>query len=172
MLNRPLENNVEAPLPPGEVRVRALDREIRRNHRHVADSSLPTSGRASWFLRVLLVGLCAVSIVSYADVPKPKIPKGKGERCVEDTNVMRKNHMEFLLHQRDETVHKGIRTKKHSLKECLNCHAVNDENNMPVGNDDKRHFCNSCHIYAAVSIDCFECHQSKPDAPKVSGMSP
>lgn len=113
-----------------------------------------------------------VAAAASADVPKPKIPKGKGERCVEDTNVMRKNHMEFLLHQRDETVHEGIRTKKHSLKECLSCHAVNNEQNLPVGIDDKRHFCNSCHAYAAVSIDCFECHQSKPDMQKVSGLSP
>lgn len=120
----------------------------------------------------LFIALSMVAAAGSADVPKPKIPKGKGDRCVEDTNVMRKNHMEFLLHQRDETVHDGIRTKKHSLKECLSCHAVNDEKNMPVGIDDKRHFCNSCHTYAAVSIDCFECHQSKPDAPKVSGLPP
>ena len=113
-----------------------------------------------------------VSVAASADVPKPKIPKGKGERCVEDTNVMRKDHMEFLLHQRDETVHKGIRTKKHRLTECLSCHVVNDERNLPVGSDDPRHFCNSCHAYAAVSIDCFECHQSKPDTPKPSGLPP
>ncbi len=120
----------------------------------------------------LFVALSVLTAGVSADVPKPKIPKGKGERCVEDTNVMRKNHMEFLLHQRDETVQRGIRTKKHSLKECLNCHAVHDEKNQPVGSDDKRHFCNSCHTYAAVSIDCFECHQSRPDAPKLSGASP
>jgi hypothetical protein len=26
----------------------------------------------------------------------------------------------------------------------------------------KDHFCQSCHNYAAVKIDCFECHSSKP----------
>jgi len=131
----------------------------------------PYRGRGLSLL-ALFVTFFMVTVAASADVPKPKVPKGKGERCVEDTNVMRKNHMEFLLHQRDETVHEGIRTKKHSLKECLSCHAVNDESNLPVGIDDKRHFCNSCHAYAAVSIDCFECHQSKPDTPKVSGLSP
>ena len=130
------------------------------------------SRRRGAFLCSLFMALSMAAVVASADVPKPKIPKGKGERCVEDTTVMRKNHMEFLLHQRDETVHEGIRTKKHSLKECLNCHAVQDESNLPVGIDDKRHFCNSCHAYAAVNIDCFECHQSKPDIPKVSGLSP
>ena len=120
----------------------------------------------------LFVALSVLAASGSADVPKPKIPKGKGERCVEDTDVMRKNHMEFLLHQRDETVHKGIRTKKHRLTECLSCHAVNDERGLAVGSDDPRHFCNSCHTYAAVSIDCFECHQSKPDAPKSSGLPP
>ena len=136
-------------------------------------ANFPSLGRERRaFLLALFVAFSVVAFAASADVPKPKIPKGKGERCVEDTNVMRKNHMEFLLHQRDDTVHDGIRTKKHSLKECLSCHAVNDASGAPVGIDDKRHFCNSCHAYAAVSIDCFECHQSKPDTPKVSGLSP
>ena len=29
---------------------------------------------------------------------------------------------------------------------------------------DPKHFCRSCHDYESVSIDCFECHVSKPDA--------
>ena len=32
----------------------------------------------------------------------------------------------------------------------------------PVGYDDSRHFCESCHYQAAVTIDCFECHNPKP----------
>ena len=46
----------------------------------------------------------------------------KGEVCVEPTEVMRKYHMDFLLHQRDKTVHQGIRTKNHSLVNCIDCH--------------------------------------------------
>jgi hypothetical protein len=75
-----------------------------------------------------------------------------------------------MLHQRDETVHRGIRTTKHSLKACFDCHTVNDERGQPVGIDDKRHFCNVCHGYASVSIDCFECHSAKPE-PK-AGQQP
>lgn len=105
----------------------------------------------------------SVSFPVYAGVPLPHISKGKGDRCVEDTEYMRKNHMKLLFHQRDETVHLGIRTKKHSLKECINCHAVKGEDNQPVSIASPKHFCNSCHGYAAVTIDCFECHASKPD---------
>ena len=39
------------------------------------------------------------------------------EHCVEPTEIMRRNHMDFLLHQRDETVLKGVRTQKYSLVE-------------------------------------------------------
>jgi hypothetical protein len=113
-------------------------------------------------LSILMLALLAHT-AAVADVPIPKVPKGKGDHCVEDTEFMRKNHMELLLHQRDETMHRGIRTKKYSLENCLDCHAVKGDDNQPVGADDPRHFCNSCHGYVAVKIDCFGCHPSKPD---------
>lgn len=98
-----------------------------------------------------------------ADVPKPSIPDAaKGEQCVEDTDFMRKNHMELLLHQRDKTVHAGIRTKKHSLKECFTCHVVKGADNKPVTVKNPKHFCRECHDYAAVKVDCFQCHTSVP----------
>lgn len=96
-------------------------------------------------------------------VPLPVIPQGKGEQCVEDTDFMRRNHMKVLLHQRDETMHEGIRTKKHSLKECISCHAVEGADETPVSASSPQHFCRSCHDYAAVKIDCFQCHASKPE---------
>ena len=91
-------------------------------------------------------------------VPNP--PKGKGENCVRDTVFMRANHMNLLMHQRDKTVLEGIRTKQYSLKECVACHAVLDSNGQPVSYQTPKHFCRSCHDYAAVKIDCFECHAS------------
>jgi nitrate reductase cytochrome c-type subunit len=113
----------------------------------------------SLFLMVLI----ALPVI--AGAPMPDIPKGKGEKCVEDTSLMRSSHMEMILHQRDETVHKGIRTKKHSLKECISCHAVYDSSTQQaVSIASPKHFCRVCHDYAAVSIDCFECHASKPRA--------
>ena len=93
----------------------------------------------------------------------PTIAKGKGEQCVRDTSFMRKNHMELLLHQRDETMHKGIRPKQESLKECLSCHAVHDDKGVAVTSASPDHFCRSCHDYAAVKVDCFQCHASRPE---------
>ena len=103
-----------------------------------------------------------LSSIAYADtsrVPKPILEAGQGEKCVESTEFMRRNHMELLKHQRDETMHKGIRTRNYSLKGCIDCHASR-KNNSVVGND--QNFCQSCHSYAAVKLDCFECHSSKP----------
>jgi hypothetical protein len=92
-------------------------------------------------------------------VPKPAIEKGQGDKCVEETEFMRKNHMTLLKHQRDETVHNGIRTKQHSLNGCIECHASRKTGRV-IGSDEN--FCQGCHSYAAVKLDCFECHASKP----------
>lgn len=92
--------------------------------------------------------------------PKPVIEKAvKGEQCVEDTDYMRRNHMKVLDVHRDKTVLEGIRTKKHSLKGCIDCHASEKTGSVAAAKDD---FCVSCHSYAAVKIDCFECHSTKP----------
>ena len=91
---------------------------------------------------------------------KPAITKAvKGEQCVEDTDYMRRNHMKFLDGHRDKAVLEGVRTKKHSLKECINCHASETTGSVAAAKDD---FCVSCHSYAAVKIDCFDCHSTKP----------
>jgi len=82
--------------------------------------------------------------------------------CVEPTEEMRRNHMEYILHQRDATVHQGIRTTQYSLEECINCHVSEAADAPRVSSD--QHFCNSCHSYAAVNIDCFECHADRPES--------
>lgn len=84
-------------------------------------------------------------------------------QCVEPTGVMRRNHMEFLMHQRDLTVHQGIRTKKYSLVECVACHAESDSAGKFVAINAEGQFCQSCHAAVAVSMDCFECHAARPD---------
>ncbi len=92
--------------------------------------------------------------------PKPVITKAvQGEQCVEDTDFMRRNHMKVLDQHRDKVVIKGVRTKKYSLKECINCHASETTGSVAAAKDD---FCVSCHSYAAVKIDCFDCHSTKP----------
>ena len=91
-------------------------------------------------------------------VPLPKFDIGLGGHCVDNPKYMRQNHMNMLKHQRDETVRQGIRGGKYSLSECVNCHASKSNNNV-LGSSE--HFCQGCHEYAAVKIDCFECHSSK-----------
>ena len=91
-------------------------------------------------------------------VPLPAVKIEKGEKCVEPTDEMRRNHMTMLFHQRDETMRRGIRTTRHSLKGCIECHADPTTNSV-IGKDG---FCESCHTYAAVRIDCFECHSASP----------
>lgn len=92
----------------------------------------------------------------------PVIPKAKGERCVEPTEVMRRRHHEFILHQRDETVHRGIRTKKHQFTRCIDCHIQPTASGDYPRHDDDEHFCTACHRYSSVSIDCFQCHADRP----------
>jgi len=96
----------------------------------------------------------------------PKLDIGKGGQCVEDPQWMRKNHMHLLIRQRDETVRKGIRDGKYSLKNCIECHASLRDNSV-IGRDDS--FCQGCHRYEAVKIDCFECHSSKRKSAWVQG---
>lgn len=99
----------------------------------------------------------------------PKPARGKGEKCVADTDWMRRNHMTVLSHQRDGTVHDGIRTSRFSLKGCIDCHAVKAADGKPVTVASEKHFCRTCHDYAAVRVDCFECHASRPEAKATTG---
>ena len=98
-------------------------------------------------------------------VPRPSVETGEGGKCVADTEFMRRNHMKLLLHQRDETVHAGVRPRESSLEACVACHASKKTGSV-VGSD--QNFCQGCHAYAAVRIDCFECHASKPEAARAA----
>jgi hypothetical protein len=81
-----------------------------------------------------------------------------GTQCVAAPDVMRRDHPSLLKHQRDETVHRGVREARASLKACIGCHASAATGSVAQAKTD---FCSSCHGYAAVQIDCFECHSSK-----------
>jgi len=94
--------------------------------------------------------------------PLPVItPAAAGTQCIAPPAEMRRNHMKMLTHQRDDTVRGGIRGAKASLKGCVECHAGAQTHSVVKASTD---FCVSCHSYAAVKIDCFECHASKPRA--------
>lgn len=122
------------------------------------------------YLLLLLPGLLLTAAsAAHAVELRPDIPQAvKGEQCVEDTEFMRRNHMTLLMHQRDDTLRRGIRTKKHSLKNCLTCHVVKDDAGQAVKASDPRHFCRECHDYAAVKVDCWQCHVSTPSAARTS----
>jgi len=90
-------------------------------------------------------------------VPLPAMKAERGEACVAPTADMRRNHMQYLYQQRDRTMHEGIRTTRFSLKNCVECHASAKTGSV-LGD---KGFCSSCHAYASVSIDCFECHSAE-----------
>lgn len=96
----------------------------------------------------------------------------EGKGCVEPTDVMRAHHMEFLFHQRDATVHEGIRTVKHSLNACIACHVSHDAQGEPVPINAGGQFCQACHAYASVGLDCFDCHATKPTAAQSVTQAP
>ena len=109
-------------------------------------------------VRVLVLAAAAlIAGAAWAGTRAPVLDAPRGEKCVEDVATMRRSHMEFLRHQRDETVHRGIRGARHSLAGCIECHA-NAKDGSVLGSPS--HFCQGCHAYAAVKLDCFECHAS------------
>ena len=90
------------------------------------------------------------------------------EQMIAHKADMRKNHMDRLLHKRDQTMHEGIRTPKYSLKKCIDCHVPAPTENKTVTHKDSEHFCVTCHEYVSVQIDCFQCHASHPDKPETA----
>lgn len=110
-------------------------------------------------LALLGSAILALSSAALADISMPDVAKPKGDKCVAPTAEMRAIHFEKILHQRDDTMHKGIRTKTNSLKECINCHVPE---NTTVRFGDDKHFCSACHNQAGVTIDCFQCHADRP----------
>lgn len=110
---------------------------------------------------LVLFGLTAGVAISGSVYPD--IPKATGEAHPEGNEFMRVNHMDLLRHDRDLTMRQGIRDTNYSLAECVTCHAVNGPDAKPVTIKSEEHFCRTCHEYAAVKIDCFQCHNSVPD---------
>jgi hypothetical protein len=110
------------------------------------------------------IGLLAAAfaVAAFADtqdkrvgrVTVPAVKIEKGDACVAPTEEMRRDHMRMLLNQRDRTMRQGLRDTRFSLKQCVDCHASRKTGSV-LGDDG---FCASCHSYASVTIDCFECH--------------
>lgn len=127
------------------------------------------SAGLAMMVAVLAAILAGVVVTVPASAGPPQPAKGRGDKCVAPTDWMRRYHMTTLTHQRDKTVHEGIRTPQFSLKGCIDCHQVKDSDGKAVTVADDRHFCRTCHDYAAVRVDCFECHASRPGEQTRSG---
>ncbi len=100
--------------------------------------------------------------------PVPNMETESGGKCIAPPEEMRRNHMEMLKHQRDRTLRQGIRGEPASLNACIECHASKQTGSV-LGSKDN--FCQSCHAYVAVKLDCFECHQPKAGF-KAAGARP
>ena len=111
-------------------------------------------------LVLMIASGAAIAAEPAGRTPKPAIEPAKtGTQCVAAPEVMRRDHPAMLKHQRDVTVHRGVRQARDSLQGCVGCHASTATGSVAQAKTD---FCSSCHGYAAVKIDCFECHASRP----------
>ncbi len=110
---------------------------------------------------VLAVVLAAVTLGAGAEgsrVPAPSLTVDKSTSCVAPPDVMRRTHMRMLEHRRDRTVHQGVRGGDEALTRCIECHASR-VTGAAIGSRDA--FCQSCHDYVGVKLDCFDCHQGR-----------
>lgn len=99
-----------------------------------------------FFYNSLSVGVGGAGAVA------PKLVHKKGE-CVRDTAWMRHNHMQLLMHAREDAVRDGVRVTNHGIKGCRTCHPNRAE------------FCDQCHGYVGVKLECWDCHYypAKPE---------
>jgi hypothetical protein len=87
--------------------------------------------------------------------PEPILPKQE-KQCVAPLAYMRTSHMNLLMDWRESVVRhdvhsfKAFNGKTYTMSvtgTCLTgCHTNKDE------------FCDRCHNYAGVSVQCWECH--------------
>ena len=127
-------------------------------------------------ISTLVGALLLLPLLAQANDLLPTVPKAKAKAnpdtlCIRDVNDMRKNHMDYIMHKRDKTMREGVRTKQDSLAECISCHVPKDDKGHYASFGDDKHFCSSCHNYAAVSIDCFDCHNDKPTEASKTGST-
>ncbi|MCU7922998.1 MAG: sulfur reduction protein DsrJ [Candidatus Thiodiazotropha sp. (ex Dulcina madagascariensis)] len=125
-------------------------------------SSLISNRRLILLLTVLLTP--AMQVLAESAYVTENSKAAALERCVAPTDVMRRNHMDFLRHGRDDTVLRGVRGLEYSLAECIDCHASTDASGKAVSVADEGEFCQACHGYVAVSPACFQCHRTTPDS--------
>ena len=116
---------------------------------------------------IMLLSSCLMLQVWADDGPAKGWPSDaikSATACVEATDVMRREHMHLLTHQRDRTMYLGNRERQHSLAHCVECHVNKDNAGRTIPVNAPGQFCAACHAFTAVTIDCFECHATRPDS--------
>ena len=121
------------------------------------------------WLAAIALTLIAGAAGAAGTVPKPVIAIENPGECVAPVDVIRRTHMDLLKHQRDKTLRLGERGAKITLNGCIECHASKKTGSVLGGPEN---FCQGCHSYAAVKLDCFECHQPKSGMLKSAGAKP
>ncbi len=117
---------------------------------------------------VVVFGMISLSHSSRSFDDQPlqsvlELPKAvRGESCVAPVEEMRRDHMEMLFHQRDETMYFGVRDARFSLIGCISCHTQTDAEGQFIPINAPGQFCQECHSYTAVKMDCFQCHAATP----------
>ena len=115
-----------------------------------------------------------ILLFSHEDSPHSMNGHSKADmldQCVEPTEIMQKEHFVFLYHQRDKTVIDGVRTKNHSLANCVDCHVSYDEQGKAFPINAEGQFCQECHVKTATNITCFSCHAAEPRFPQHSSAA-
>ncbi len=127
--------------------------------------------RSSFFSRRCIAGLLAgvVLTIPAMQVMAESTYVTKGSKaasltsCVAETDDIRRNHMDYMKHGRDDTVIDGDRSGKFSLSECIGCHSAASDSGEYAPVDSEGQFCQSCHAYVAVNPPCFQCHRTTPE---------
>jgi hypothetical protein len=118
----------------------------------------------NWLRLAALLGVFAMFVTQIpnaaagVDMPEPTIAQAKGGHCVRDDAYIMRHHPDMLRHQRDNTLRLGIRAGDFNLMRCMECHSNNAADPAELKTD-----CDNCHAYAAVHLDCWDCHAKRPD---------
>ncbi len=130
--------------------------------------------QSGWIGVLAAAALCVLASGAFGDSAVTQGSRAAGlSACVAPTDDMRRNHMNYIKHQRVRTVHEGVRGSKFSLVGCVDCHAaVEGGKALPINSEGQ--FCQGCHSFTSVSIDCFQCHRGIPSQTMVplSGALP
>ena len=93
----------------------------------------------------------------------PEIDSLKVKQCVKPVDFMRVEHMRLLDDWRNEFVRSG---KTEYINSVGQAYEMSLENGCFSCHSNRAVFCDSCHIYVAVDLNRWDCHNGEP---KVQG---